>query len=68
MQLKQCSHADKIEWSYMEQLNQVQEDIGFSLANKLKKRHILWQKHKMTVPFAVQTEYFCSPQLRFLLG
>ena len=48
-------HTEKIEWSYIEQLNQVQEDIGFSLANKLKKRHILWQKHKMSVPLAVQT-------------
>ena len=48
-------HTEKIEWSYIEQLNQVQEDIGFSLANKLKKRHILWKKHKMSVPLAVQT-------------
>ena len=46
---------EKIEWQYIEQLNAVQEDLGFSLANKLKKKHILWQKHKMKVSIAVQT-------------
>ena len=30
-------HTEEIEWSYIEQLNQVQEDTGFSLAKKLKQ-------------------------------
>ena len=29
--------------------------LGFSLANKLKKKHILWMKHKMNVKVAAQT-------------
>ena len=29
--------------------------LGFSFANKLKKKHITWQKHKMHVNLAVQT-------------
>ena len=29
--------------------------MGFSLANKLKKKHILWQKHKMKVSIAAYT-------------
>ena len=54
MQWKQWSQR-KLKGFYTEQLNQFKEDIGFSLANKLKKRHILWQKHKISVPWAVQT-------------
>ena len=46
---------EKIEWQYIEQLNAVQEDLGFPLANKLKKKHILWQKHRMKVSIAAQT-------------
>ena len=33
----------------------LQEDVGFSFANKLKKKHLLWEKHKMNVKLAVQT-------------
>ena len=33
-----------IRWQYIEGLNDVQENLGFSLANKLKKKHILWGK------------------------
>ena len=29
-------------WQYIEALNDLQKDLGFSLANKLKKGHILW--------------------------
>ena len=40
-----CQEIDrkshKIEWSYIEALNNLQEDLGFSLANKLKKQHIV---------------------------
>ena len=54
-----CQEIDrksrKIQWSYIEALNNLQEDLGFSLANKLKKQHIVWQKHKMNVGLAAQT-------------
>ena len=33
----------------------LQEEVGFSFANKLKKKHLLWGKHKMNVKLAVQT-------------
>ena len=42
-----------IRWQYIENLNNLQEDMGFSFA-KLKK-HILWTKHKMNVSLAAQT-------------
>ena len=44
-----------IRWQYLVDLNTVQEDVGLSLANKLKKKHILWTKHKMNVSMAAQT-------------
>ena len=44
-----------IQWCFLEDLNAVQEMLGFSFANKLKKKHITWQKHKMHVNSAVQT-------------
>ena len=44
-----------IKWEYIENLNTLQEELGFALANKLKKKHILWTKHKMSVSFAAQT-------------
>ena len=44
-----------IRWQCIEGLNDVQENLGFSLANKLKKKHIVWEKHKMNVKVAVQT-------------
>ena len=31
----------RIKWQYIEALNSVQEDLGFSLANRLKRQHIL---------------------------
>ena len=36
-------------------LNDVQENLGFSLAKKLKKMHTVWEKHKMNVEVAAQT-------------
>ena len=53
-----CQEIDrkshKIQWSYIEALNNLQEGLGFSLANKLKKQHIVCQKHKMNVELAAQ--------------
>ena len=45
----------QIKWQYIENLNNLQEDLRFSFANKLKKKHILWTKHKMNVRLAAQT-------------
>ena len=45
----------EIRWQYIENLNSLQEDIGFTFANKLKKKHILWTKYKMNVSLAAQT-------------
>ena len=45
----------KIKWGYIEALNDVQEDLGFTFANKLKKKHIIWIKHKMNISLAAQT-------------
>ena len=58
---KVICHEDKngylhpIKWQYIEHLNNLQEDLGLSFANKLKKKHILWTKHKMKVHLAAQT-------------
>ena len=43
-----------IKWQYIEELNNVQQDLGFTLGNKLKKKHIAWTKHKMNVKLAAQ--------------
>ena len=54
--LNETEHGtERIEWKYIEQLNNVQEDIGFTFANRLKKKHIMWRKHKMNVSLAAQT-------------
>ena len=45
----------QIKWEYIEMCLGLQEDVGFSFANKLKKKHLLWEKHKMNVKLAVQT-------------
>ena len=44
-----------INWKFIENLNTIQEDLGFVFANKLKKKHIMWEKHKMNVQLAAQT-------------
>ena len=44
-----------IKWQYIENLNNLQEDLGLSFANKLRKKHILWTRHKMNVCLAAQT-------------
>ena len=51
-------HSGKLEeicWWYIESLNRLQEDLGFSFANKLKNQHIEWTRHKMNVSLAAQT-------------
>ena len=45
----------RIKCQYTEALNSVEEDLGLSLANRLKKQHILWTKYKKNVKIAAQT-------------
>ena len=45
----------RIKWQYIEALNCVQEDLQFSLANRLKKQFLLWTDHKMNVRIDAQT-------------
>ena len=44
-----------IKWEFIDKLNNLQESLGLSLANKLKKKHVVWEKHKMSVRLAAQT-------------
>ena len=44
-----------IQWKYIRHLNTIQEDVGYTFANKLKGKHIMWTKHKMNVSVAAQT-------------
>lgn len=43
-----------IEWCYMEKLVEIQYEQGLHLANKLKFRHLDWEREKMKVRLAVQ--------------
>lgn len=46
---------EKIEWQFHKEICNLQEDLGFSFANKLKRKHVLYKKHKMSVSLAAQT-------------
>lgn len=46
--------GNKIEWSYLEELNKIQEKEKFHLANKLRHRHIHYHNQKMKVKLATQ--------------
>ena len=40
---------EDIKWEYIVALNDIQEDLGLSFANKVKRKHVDWTKHKMKV-------------------
>ncbi len=44
-----------IHWKFFKHLNEVQENHGMKLANKLTANHIMYEKHKMKVDLAAQT-------------
>jgi hypothetical protein len=44
-----------IHWKFLKHLNEVQENHGMKLANKLTTNHIKYEKHKMKVDLAAQT-------------
>jgi hypothetical protein len=50
------SKNHKIEWRYIVQLYEHQKANGFTLANKLTKQHIMFDKNKMKVKLAVQVQ------------
>lgn len=45
---------EKISWEFIYRLNQLQDNIGLQLANKVTNLHINWQKAKMKVKLAAQ--------------
>ena len=46
---------EEIKWAFIEALNLLQEDTGFTFANKIQRKHICWEQHKMNVKIAAQT-------------
>ena len=46
--------GDTINWSYIEELEKIQFNEGFHLANKLRKKHVMWEKNKMSTVLALQ--------------
>ena len=48
------SPSGRVDWSYIKSLNNVQEEAGLRLANKLTARHINFFRQKMKVKLAVQ--------------
>ena len=47
--------CQNIKCQYIEDLNTLKEEIGFTNANKLKHKYIMWTQHKMNVSMAAQT-------------
>jgi len=47
--------GDKIRWSYIVELQKLQDSEGFHLANKLRQTHIDFKTQKMKVNLAAQT-------------
>jgi type IV secretory pathway VirB4 component len=44
-----------IRWKHIEELQNIQEQEGLNLANKLSSNHIQFQSHKMKVSLVAQT-------------
>ena len=55
LQVDEKGVTQPICWKYIDALNDVQENLGLSMANKLAKKHLLWVKNKMKVKLAAQT-------------
>ena len=43
-----------VDWKFIENLNQLQQDENLHLANKRRPKHLLWTKNKMNVNLAAQ--------------
>lgn len=48
-------YGKQINWDFIKNLQEFQENEELHAGNKLRKRHILWTKEKMKVSLAVQT-------------
>lgn len=44
----------EVSWTYFEELHTIQENEGLHLANKLRNKHLNYQKQKMKVRLAAQ--------------
>ena len=49
------SPSGLVQWDFIVKLFELQEKEGLRAGNKLKKRHIEWERHKMNVSVAAQT-------------
>jgi hypothetical protein len=49
------SPSGLVKWEYIENLHNLQEEIGLRAGTKIKKQHIEWQRNKMKVSIAAQT-------------
>ena len=49
------SNGKEINWNYIEALHALQLDYDLHLGNKLRGKHIHYEKNKMKVSFATQT-------------
>ena len=59
LQVHQNGCVKRIQWKYIEALNNVQENLGLSLANKLRKKYLLFFRNKMKSKFGcTNTEFF----------
>lgn len=47
-------NGETISWVFIEELNKLQEKEGVTLANKLRRKHVMWQKDKMRTKLALQ--------------
>jgi len=45
---------NEIKWQYIVELYNYQKENGFTLANKLTKQHVMYEKNPMKVRYAVQ--------------
>ena len=54
LQVDEKGVTQPISWKYIDALNDVQENLRLSMANKLTKKHLLWVKNKMKVKLAAQ--------------
>ena len=58
LQVDEKGVTQPIRWKYIDALNDVQENLGLSMANKLAQKHLLWVKK--------QDEKVCAASFTFI--
>lgn len=53
-QVFEDSNGGKVSWIFIRELQDLQEKEGLFLANKLRRRHVVWEKNKMSTVLAIQ--------------